>query len=55
MPIVKATAAAATEFLTLCNPSKGILIFFIKIFFLIWNLTNKSKSVYSIFCIIFFI
>ena len=55
IPTVNATAAAPTEFLILCIPSKGILIFLIINFFLFGKLTSKSNSENFMFCLIFFI
>ena len=55
IPTVKATAIAPTEFLTLCMPSKGILIFLINIFFLLGSLSWTSNSVNFLFCFIFLI
>ena len=49
IPTVIATAAAATEFLTLCIPNNGILIFLIFCFFLFGKFIIKSNSVNSFF------
>ena len=54
-PTVKAKAAAATEFLILCFPNKGILNFLINWFFLLGNFILKSNSENSLSCLIFFI
>ena len=55
IPTVIATAAAATEFLILWIPSKGILIFLIIIFFLFGRFTCKSNSENFILRLIFLI
>ena len=55
IPTVIATAAAATEFLILWIPSKGILIFLIITFFLFGRFTCKSNSENFILRLIFLI
>jgi len=43
IPIVIATAAAAVAFLTLCNPKRGIFIFFIYVcFFLVIEYQDQT-------------
>ena len=54
-PTIKANAAAATEFLILWVPNKGILNFLINWFFLLGNFILKSNSENSFSCLIFFI
>ena len=43
-PTVIAKAEAATEFLILCIPNKGILIFLINFFFIFGKIIFKSNS-----------
>ena len=55
IPTVNDTARAATAFLILWFPSRGIIIFFKYRFFLFGNFINKSNFENSLNWFIFFI
>ena len=54
-PTVIDIAAAATEFLILCMPNNGILIFLINLFFLFGKIIFKSNSDCCLNCFMFLI